>query len=125
MTVLLHDTNRNYVPVVGLTDTSVNIKAHTKHVQEYKQRKILKAVQFSLQFFKFFSSFYYTIGPLTLILLMRRIRRAHNNARKWQTGLNSEFKAFKVKQSRYRPEVPRGFQEVKVSRLRGNGPEWW
>jgi len=24
-----------------------------------------------------------------------------------------------------RPEVPRGFQEVKVPRLRDNGPGWW
>ena len=29
----------------------------------------------------------------------------------------------KVKQSHYRPEVPRGFQEVKIPRLRDNG--WW
>jgi len=28
-------------------------------------------------------------------------------------------------QSHYRPEVPRGFQEVKVPRLHDNGPEWW
>jgi len=28
----------------------------------------------------------------------------------------------KVNQSHYRPEVPRGFQEVKVPRLRDNGP---
>ena len=28
-------------------------------------------------------------------------------------------------QSCYRPEVPRGFQEVKVPRLRDNGPGWW
>jgi len=28
----------------------------------------------------------------------------------------------KINQSRYRPEVPRGFQEVKVPRLRYNGP---
>jgi len=27
----------------------------------------------------------------------------------------------KVNQSHYRPEVPRGFQEVKVPRLRDNG----
>jgi len=32
---------------------------------------------------------------------------------------------YKVKQSHYRPEVPRGVQEVKVPRLRDNGPEWW
>jgi len=31
----------------------------------------------------------------------------------------------KVKQSPYRPEVPRAFQEVKVSRLRDNDPGWW
>ena len=28
-------------------------------------------------------------------------------------------------QSHYRPEVPRGFQVVKVPRLRDNGPQWW
>ena len=27
--------------------------------------------------------------------------------------------------SHYRPDVPRGFQEVKVPRLRDNGPGWW
>jgi len=31
----------------------------------------------------------------------------------------------KVNESHYRPEVPRGFQEVKVPRLRDSGPEWW
>ena len=31
----------------------------------------------------------------------------------------------KVNQPHYRPEVPRGFQEVKVRILRDNGPEWW
>ena len=31
----------------------------------------------------------------------------------------------KVNQSHYWPVVPRGFQEVKVPRLRDNGPEWW
>ena len=31
----------------------------------------------------------------------------------------------KVNQSHYWPEVPRGFQEVKVPRLRDSGPEWW
>jgi len=31
----------------------------------------------------------------------------------------------KVKQSHYRPEVLRGFQVVKVPRLRDNGPGWW
>jgi len=28
-----------------------------------------------------------------------------------------------INQSHYRPEMPRGFQEVKVPRLRDNGPE--
>ena len=31
----------------------------------------------------------------------------------------------KVNQSHYRPEVSRGFQEVKVPRVCDNGPEWW
>jgi len=31
----------------------------------------------------------------------------------------------RVNQSHYRPEVPRGFQEVKIPTLRDNGPEWW
>jgi len=31
----------------------------------------------------------------------------------------------KVNQSRYRPEVARGFQEVKVPKLRDNGPGCW
>ena len=31
----------------------------------------------------------------------------------------------KVNQSHYRPEVPRGFQEVQVPILRENGPGWW
>ena len=31
----------------------------------------------------------------------------------------------KVNQSHYRPEVPRGYQEVRVPRLGDNGPEWW
>jgi len=31
----------------------------------------------------------------------------------------------KVNQSHYRPEVPRGFQEVKIPRLRDSGPGCW
>jgi len=31
----------------------------------------------------------------------------------------------KVKQSRYRPEVSRGFQEVKVPRFHDNDTGWW
>ena len=31
----------------------------------------------------------------------------------------------KVNQSRYRPEVPTGFQEVKVPRFRDKGTGWW
>ena len=34
-------------------------------------------------------------------------------------------KGEKVNQSHYRPEVPIGFQEVKVPKLRDIGPEWW
>jgi len=38
--------------------------------------------------------------------------------------LTSQLKV-KVNQSHYRPEVPRGFQEVKFPRLRDNGTGWW
>ena len=31
----------------------------------------------------------------------------------------------KGKSSHNRPEVPRGFQEVKVTRLHDSGPGWW
>jgi len=31
----------------------------------------------------------------------------------------------KVNQSHYRPGMPGGFQEVKVPKLRYNGPGWW
>ena len=42
-----------------------------------------------------------------------------------RSSASSLEKQGKVKQSHYRPEVPRGFQEVKVSRLHDNGPGWW
>ena len=38
---------------------------------------------------------------------------------------NSFIISIKINQYHYRPEVPRGFQEVKVPRFRDNGPEWW
>jgi len=37
----------------------------------------------------------------------------------------NRLKKVKVNQSHYRPDVPRGFQEVKVPRLRDNGPGLW
>jgi len=36
-----------------------------------------------------------------------------------------DFCIEKINQSHYRPEVPRGFQEVKVPRLRENGTGQW
>ena len=39
--------------------------------------------------------------------------------------LHKSKKNRKVKQSHYRPEVPRGFLEVKVPRLRDSDPGWW
>jgi len=47
----------------------------------------------------------------------------------YYTGLVSHISCSsfvkKVNQSLYRPEVPRGFQEVKVPGLRDIGPGWW
>jgi hypothetical protein len=37
----------------------------------------------------------------------------------------TQLSIIKVNQSHYRPEMPRGFQEVKVPRVRDNGPGWW
>jgi len=37
----------------------------------------------------------------------------------------TEMSKVNLNESHYRPEVPRDFQEVKVPRLRDNGPEWW
>jgi len=39
--------------------------------------------------------------------------------------LGRSMHRWEVNQSHYRPEVPRGFQEVKVPRLRDNGPVLW
>ena len=41
------------------------------------------------------------------------------------TGYILKSATEEVNQSHYRLEMPRGFQEVKVPRLRDNGPEWW
>jgi len=43
----------------------------------------------------------------------------------YQHTHNVFVKNKKVNQSHYRPVVHRGFQEVKVLRLRDNGPGWW
>jgi len=45
----------------------------------------------------------------------------------WENNDRNNFKIAvkKLNQSHYRPEVPRGFQEVKVPRLRENGSGWW
>ena len=49
----------------------------------------------------------------------------HKNISKFMLMLRRSKTCVKVNQSHYRPEVPRGFQEVKVPRLRDNGPGWW
>ena len=53
----------------------------------------------------------------------------HAQARQYKTYTQEDkikmSECKKVIQSHYRPEVPRGFQEVKVSRLSDNGPRWW
>jgi len=40
-------------------------------------------------------------------------------------NLDTKKPEVEVNQSHYRPEVPRGFQEVKVTGLPDNGIEWW
>ena len=51
--------------------------------------------------------------------------RVTNTKCRIDTVLCSDDGLIKVNQFHYRPEVPRGFQEVKVPRIRDNGPGWW
>ena len=57
------------------------------------------------------------------------IFHSHNpSGRSMALGLTqplTEMSKVKVNQSHYRPEVPRGFQEVKVPRLHDNDTGWW
>ena len=62
--------------------------------------------------------------------LQKLVLDCYNDESAWQiigVSVVSFTLTFRVKvnQSRYRSEVPRGFQEVKVPRLRDNGPGWW
>jgi len=49
----------------------------------------------------------------------------HNNNNNNNNNNNLMLSVTKVQQSHYRPEVLRGFQEVKVPRLSDNGLGWW
>jgi len=56
---------------------------------------------------------------------LQNVSRQYANLNTTHTHTHTHIYIYKVNQSHYRPEVPRGFQEVKVPRLRDNGPEWW
>jgi len=45
--------------------------------------------------------------------------------RQWRAPVAGYCETEVVNQSHYRPEVPGGFQDVKVPRLRDNDPGWW
>ena len=55
----------------------------------------------------------------------REIHATNRRQERHVVVYDEKVKKKKVNQSHYRPEVPRGFQEVKVPRLRDNDPEWW
>jgi len=75
---------------------------------------------------------YYTLSVFLFMYCMRHVLCF----KKFETPLNTRYcvdcyydevndtqrEAEKVNQSRYRPEVPRGFLEVTVPRLHDNGP---
>ena len=65
---------------------------------------------------------YYTDSIVYAFSLQSHITSATESTR---CLFNQTTVKVKVNQSHYRSEVPRGFQEVKVPRLRDNGPEWW
>jgi len=48
---------------------------------------------------------------------LRRFKNRKSNVFYCLSDINNQY--------HYRPEVPREFQEVKVPRLRDNGPGWW
>jgi hypothetical protein len=61
-----------------------------------------------------------TITPLTVSCLFdRNIVTSYQNLRLYRCIFPVLY------QPHYRPEVPRGFQEVKVPKLRDNGQGWW
>jgi len=43
----------------------------------------------------------------------------------FESAADPVVKVKRLNRSHYRPEVPIGFQEVKVPRLHDNGPRWW
>jgi hypothetical protein len=65
--------------------------------------------------------------------IYKKIRWQYGDVLRWLvtfsiillSSSSSLMEKVKVKQSHYRPEVPRGFQKVKVPRLFDSGPEWW
>jgi len=64
---------------------------------------------------------------LLLFENLHRIFSFHENLTRITGTLHEEpcsFMILKVNQSHYRPEVPGGFQEVKVPRLRDSDPGW-
>ena len=72
--------------------------------------------------------------PVTLLMVVGTITDVKYEIVNWRRlWLASTIDSFcnissykhKKNQSHYRPEVPRGLQEVKVPRLRDNGPGWW
>jgi len=56
---------------------------------------------------------------------MLKFRNRNNINNEYEiTSYSLKSSKNKVNQSHYRPEMPRGFQEVEVPRLRDHGPGW-
>jgi hypothetical protein len=63
-------------------------------------------------------------GKIKMFMITTFLRTVQNQkAICWRNINLHDIK--KLNQSHYRPEMPGGFQEVKVPRLRNNSPGWW
>ena len=131
-----HTRNTNYVVIYNLTHIWHNISTvicinppimtsiflYLFKTEQIKQSILCKYL-FNI-FFRHFCTYCHHVCYVTLTVSYLALRLTailttlHLQDYQKTTGKKN------VNQSHYRPEVPRGFQEVKVPRLRNNGPGW-
>ena len=107
---------------------TVNKDCHTVRVEPGRASEIHTALSaFSAgfhNFTNFFAKHNVTRGPFVLVNLTAFFSDKEAQCSNITLRTDMSYSLKKVNQSHYRPQVPRGFQEVKVRRLRDNGPGW-